>query len=282
MYRHQAVEQACTTLCTKGRCIPCSLEFWNTMPCCWKRRVGQNWLYTPCVTVIFVISLPRIPWIHHIYVVLAIPKDDTCRDCELLSVDYATSSNRSSWVQLACWQWLNANKSNVYEFKREWNQTWMKSNVNEVKREWSQTWMTAPPLFISGSGYDCFGKNSSETCEDSKSCTWCVWSCVCVRMCVYVCVHVCECVWVHVRVRMVYVCVCLCVCMCVFVCMYVCVCVPMRACVCLQVAVRTGVGMGMGECGENVMASWPCAEITDKTGALLTNSLGVRLFHWFQ
>ena len=34
-------------------------------------RVGQNRIYTPYVTVYLVISLPKIPCIHRIYMVLA-------------------------------------------------------------------------------------------------------------------------------------------------------------------------------------------------------------------
>jgi len=37
-------------------------------------RVGQNRIYTPYMTVYMVISLPKIPYIHHIYMVLANPK----------------------------------------------------------------------------------------------------------------------------------------------------------------------------------------------------------------
>jgi hypothetical protein len=36
-------------------------------------RVGQNRIYTPYKTVNFVISLPKIPYIHRIYMVLANP-----------------------------------------------------------------------------------------------------------------------------------------------------------------------------------------------------------------
>ena len=36
-------------------------------------RVGQNRLYTPYMTVYLVISLPKIPYIHRIYMVLANP-----------------------------------------------------------------------------------------------------------------------------------------------------------------------------------------------------------------
>ena len=38
------------------------------------RRVGQNCIYTPYMTVYMVISLPKIPYIHLIYMVLANPK----------------------------------------------------------------------------------------------------------------------------------------------------------------------------------------------------------------
>jgi hypothetical protein len=43
-------------------------------------RVGQNRLYTPYMTVYLMISLPKIPYIHRIYKVLANPKYTyTCR-----------------------------------------------------------------------------------------------------------------------------------------------------------------------------------------------------------
>jgi len=37
-------------------------------------RVGQNRIYTPYMTVYLVIPLPKIPYIHRIYMVLANPK----------------------------------------------------------------------------------------------------------------------------------------------------------------------------------------------------------------
>jgi hypothetical protein len=36
-------------------------------------RVGQNCIYTPYMTVYLVISLPKVPYIHRIYMVLANP-----------------------------------------------------------------------------------------------------------------------------------------------------------------------------------------------------------------
>jgi len=39
-------------------------------------RVGQNRIYTPYMTVYLVISLPKIQYIHRIYMVLANPTDD--------------------------------------------------------------------------------------------------------------------------------------------------------------------------------------------------------------
>jgi len=39
-------------------------------------RVGQNCIYTPYMTVYLVISLPKIPYIHRIYMVLANPNHD--------------------------------------------------------------------------------------------------------------------------------------------------------------------------------------------------------------
>jgi hypothetical protein len=47
-------------------------------------RVGQDRIYTPYMTVYLVISLPKIPWIHRIYMVLANPKHD--RNHTFLSV----------------------------------------------------------------------------------------------------------------------------------------------------------------------------------------------------
>jgi len=38
-------------------------------------RVGQNRIYTPYMTVYIVISLPKIPYIHRIYMVLANPRN---------------------------------------------------------------------------------------------------------------------------------------------------------------------------------------------------------------
>ena len=39
-------------------------------------RVGQNHIYTPDMTVYLVISLPKIPFIHRIYMVLANPEHE--------------------------------------------------------------------------------------------------------------------------------------------------------------------------------------------------------------
>jgi len=39
-------------------------------------RAGQNRIYTPYMTVYLVISLPKIPYIHRIYMVLANPIHD--------------------------------------------------------------------------------------------------------------------------------------------------------------------------------------------------------------
>jgi hypothetical protein len=36
-------------------------------------RVGQNRIYTPYMTIYLMISLPKIPYIHRIYMVLANP-----------------------------------------------------------------------------------------------------------------------------------------------------------------------------------------------------------------
>jgi hypothetical protein len=38
-------------------------------------RIGQNRIYTPYMTVYLVISLPKLPYIHRIYMVLANPRN---------------------------------------------------------------------------------------------------------------------------------------------------------------------------------------------------------------
>jgi len=57
------------------------IRFWPTLLVCDKRRlrndmcrVGQNCIYAPYMTVYLVISLPKIPYIHRIYMVLANPR----------------------------------------------------------------------------------------------------------------------------------------------------------------------------------------------------------------
>ena len=44
-----------------------------------RRRVGQNRIYTPYMTVFLVISLPKIPYIHRIFMVLANPTQEALR-----------------------------------------------------------------------------------------------------------------------------------------------------------------------------------------------------------
>jgi len=44
-------------------------------------RVGQNRIYTPYMTVYFMISLPKIPYIHRIYMVLANPRYEVRYQC---------------------------------------------------------------------------------------------------------------------------------------------------------------------------------------------------------
>jgi len=46
-----------------ARIISCSLH-----------RVGQNRIYTPYMTVHLVISLPKLPYVNRIYMVMANPK----------------------------------------------------------------------------------------------------------------------------------------------------------------------------------------------------------------
>jgi hypothetical protein len=44
-----------------------------SVPACTIIRVGHNCIFTPYMTVYLMISLPKIPYIHHIYMVLANP-----------------------------------------------------------------------------------------------------------------------------------------------------------------------------------------------------------------
>ena len=50
-------------------------------------RVGQNRIYTPYMTVYLVISLPKIPYIHRIYMVFANPTNE---------VELATKENKAA------------------------------------------------------------------------------------------------------------------------------------------------------------------------------------------
>jgi len=53
-------------------------------------RVGQNRICTPYMTVYLVISLPKIPYIHRIYMVLANPMyvvNLSVRGCSKLAVN---------------------------------------------------------------------------------------------------------------------------------------------------------------------------------------------------
>ena len=55
-----------------GNCSVCATNTCATKPDI--IRVGQNRIYTPYMTVYFVISLPEVPYIHRIYMVLANPR----------------------------------------------------------------------------------------------------------------------------------------------------------------------------------------------------------------
>jgi len=57
--------QAVSVPCNTQGSIICILDMF---------RVGQNRIYTPYMTVYLVITLPEIPYMHRIYMVLANPK----------------------------------------------------------------------------------------------------------------------------------------------------------------------------------------------------------------
>jgi hypothetical protein len=66
-------------------------------------RVGQNRIYTPYMTVYLVISLPKISYIHRIYMVLANPTNGVIIICLHLSVVFpyqrhSFSSNHSIFI----------------------------------------------------------------------------------------------------------------------------------------------------------------------------------------
>jgi len=48
------------------------------------RRVGQNRKYTPYMIVYLVISLPKLPYIHRVYIVLVNPRNACCRERALM------------------------------------------------------------------------------------------------------------------------------------------------------------------------------------------------------
>ena len=61
--------------------FPCQKYRIHTVYIC---RVGQNRIYTPYMTVYLVMSLPKIPYIYRIYMVLANPTDEVKARWELL------------------------------------------------------------------------------------------------------------------------------------------------------------------------------------------------------
>jgi len=44
-------------------------------------RVGQNRIYTPYMTIYLIESLPKIPYMHRMYMVLANPSHARCIRC---------------------------------------------------------------------------------------------------------------------------------------------------------------------------------------------------------
>jgi hypothetical protein len=54
-----------------GLCAHKSLK--RSYSCMLMCRVGQHRIYTPCMSVYLVIYLPKVPYMHHIYMVLANP-----------------------------------------------------------------------------------------------------------------------------------------------------------------------------------------------------------------
>jgi hypothetical protein len=67
--------------------------FWPTLH---MTRVGQNRIYTPYMTVYLMISLPKTPYIHCIYMVLANPTHDTFPRSHVAPSQTATSLQAAS------------------------------------------------------------------------------------------------------------------------------------------------------------------------------------------
>ena len=59
--------------------------------------VGQNRIYTPYLTVYLVISLPKIPYLHRIYMVLANPSDKCWPGCRVQN-----SGEKREWRWPGC------------------------------------------------------------------------------------------------------------------------------------------------------------------------------------
>jgi hypothetical protein len=69
---------------------------WRLRAClCMMSMVGQNRTYTPYMTVYLMISLPEIPYIHRIYMVLANPNDESAAQrywCDLQIVRHTRTN----------------------------------------------------------------------------------------------------------------------------------------------------------------------------------------------
>jgi len=75
---------ACVTVCCVRACVCACVRAYESVrvcscvccecACLCMCRVGQNRIYTPYMTIYLVISLPKLPYIHRIYMVLANPK----------------------------------------------------------------------------------------------------------------------------------------------------------------------------------------------------------------
>jgi len=70
-----------------------------------KTMVGQNGISAPYMTVCMVISLPKTPYIHRIYMVLANPKKDHCwlRQMPLLHLAGAQVAAGDQKQKDHCW-----------------------------------------------------------------------------------------------------------------------------------------------------------------------------------
>ena len=168
-------------------------------------KVGQNRIYTLYMAVSMVISLPKIPYIHRMYMVLANPINKRFRPRMSIGLYPVTSVHKQQCVW-ACPQ----SHTHTHTHKHTYTLVPMHTNTLASRCAFTQQHRTCAKI-----------KDTRTVCQNRKcpkthhACrSEHVEGCVCVCVYVSVCVRVCM-----------YVSVSVCVCMCVCGCVGVCVCV---------------------------------------------------------